>query len=167
MGQCVCRRIGTQHASQKSEDNYALCHADDLQLRLASFERWLQNQTSTPDNALFEMDVCEATELPDPNAGLKETAQFRRHAGETIKAIAEDLELHPSTVSKWCEGIKPPSPAQAEVLDILSDGEVWKKADIEKHSRFAGQNVRIALTTLLDAGQICKPKRGYYQRNMS
>jgi len=95
---------------------------------------------------------------------LKNVARSRREAGETIKAIAESLNRDPRTVAKWCKGIKAPSPAQSEVIGILSNGKVWKTLDIVKHSRFAGRNVRTALKTLLDASTIRKIKRGHYQK---
>ena len=106
----------------------------------------------------------QPTELPDPDADLKNVARFRRQGGETIKSIAERLKRHENTVSKWCKGIKPLSPAQSEVLSILSDGKVWKTADIVKHSRFADRNVKTALKMLSEAGTIYKIKRGHYQK---
>ena len=148
----------------KNEDDYALCHAEHLELRLASFSRWLLRQPGVPDGTQLEMAVCETTELPDHDADLKKNARFRREAGETIKDIAEALEIHPNTASKWCEGIKPPSPAQCEVLGILSDGEVWKRSEIDTRSRFDRRNVTNAINALLEADKICKPKRGYYQK---
>ena len=147
----------------KNEDTYALCHAKHLDLRLASFSRWLMHQPSVPDGTQIDLDIFQPVELPDPNAELKNVARFRREAGETIKAISESLNRDPRTVAKWCEGIKPPSPAQSEVLSILGDGKVWKTSDIVEHSRFARQNVMTALKKLLDAGTICKIKRGSYQ----
>ena len=150
---------------QKRDDHFALTHAENLNLRLASFQRWLIHQPSPPDNMPTDLDISfQSTELPDPDAELKNMARFRREGGETIKSIAESLNLHINTVSKWCKGIKPPSPSQSEVLGILADGKVWKTSDIVGHSRFAGRNVRTALKTLLDAGAICKIKRGHYQK---
>ena len=148
----------------KNDDDYALCHAEHLDLRLVSFSRWLLRQPGVPDGTQLELAVCETTELPDHDGDLKNNARFRREAGETIKTIAEALEIHRNKVAKWCEGIKPSSPVQCEVLGILSDGKVWKTSDIEAHSRFARQNVTIALKKLLNDGIICKPKRGYYQK---
>ena len=150
---------------QKRDDHFAVTHAENLDLRLASFQRWLIHQQSPPDNMPTDLDISfQSTELPDPDAELKNMARFRREGGETIKSIAESLNLHINTVSKWCKGIKPPSPSQSEVLGILADGKVWKTSDIVGHSRFAGRNVRTALKTLLDAGAICKIKRGHYQK---
>ena len=151
----------------KNEDTYALCHAKHLDLRLAAFSRWLLHQPSVPDGTQIDLDIFQPTALPDPNAELKKVARFRREGGETIKSIAESLNRNPKTIRKWCKGIKPPSPAQSEVLSILNDGKVWKKSEIEELSRFAGQNVRTALRKLLDAGKISKLKRGMYQKKTS
>lgn len=151
----------------KADDAYTLTHAENIDVRLASFAQWLIHQPQFPNSTYPDLEIFEATEPPDPDAELKNVARFRREAGETIKEIAESLSLHPNTVSKWCKGITPLSPAQSEVLGILSDGAVWKKSDIEALSRFAGQNVRTALKKLLDAGKICKPKRGMYQKKIS
>ena len=147
----------------KNEDTYALYHAENLDLRLASFSRWLMHQPSVPDNTQIDLDIFSATEMPDPNAEHKNVARSRREAGETIKEIAESLNRNRKTVAKWCEGIKPLIPAQREVLSILSDGEVWKTSDIVAHSRFAHRNVTTALKKLLDADKIDKIKRGFYQ----
>ena len=125
----------------KSEDNYALQHANDLQLRLNAFHRWLLHQLGVPDGTQLDFHVVKATELPNEDAELKNVSCFRREAGETIKAIAESLDRNPRTIAKWCEGIKPPSPAQSDVLSILSDGKVWKTPDIVRHSRFTYQKV--------------------------
>ena len=147
----------------KDDDTYTLQHAKDFMLRLTSFRAWLLCQPGV-DSVNVEMQGFTSTDLPDADVELKKVARFRRETGETIKAIADALDIHPNTVSKWCRGIKPPSPTEAEVLSILSDGAVWKKSDIEAHSRYAGQNVRTALRKLLDAGKICKPKRGMYEK---
>ena len=119
---------------------------------------------SLPRDKITETEDVIPPEFPDPNADLKNNARFRREAGETIRSIAEALEIHRNTVSKWCKGIKPPSPAQREVLGILSDGAVWKRSDIEARSRFAPRNITSAFNALLEADKICKPRRGYYQK---
>ena len=106
----------------------------------------------------------QPTALPDPDAELKNVARFRRESGETIESIAKSLNRHPNTVSKWCHGIKPPSPTEAEVLSILNDGQVWKTADIVKHSRFRRQNVWTAIRKLVDTGAISQIKRGHYEK---
>ena len=148
----------------KNDDDYALCHAEHIDLRLAAFSRWLLKQPGVPDGSELNLPVIEATELPDHDADLKKNARFRREAGETITSIAEALNRNPRTIRKWCEGIKPPSPAQSEILGILADGAVWKRSDIEARTRFAHQNITSAFNALLEAGKICKPKRGYYQQ---
>ena len=99
----------------------------------------------------------------NPNAELKNVARLRREAGERIKEIAECLNRDPRTISKWCEGIKPPSRVERDVLSILSNGKVWKTPDIVVHSRFKHQNVSTALKKLVDADKIARIKRGFYQ----
>ena len=150
---------------QKREDHFALTHAENLDLRLASFQRWLIHQSSPPDNMPTDLDISfQSTELPAPDAELKTIAQFRRESGETIKSIADSLKRHVNTVSKWCEGINPPSPAEAKVLSILSNGQVWKTPDIVKHSGFTHQHISITLKKLVDTGAISRIKRGHYQK---
>ena len=148
----------------KNDDDYALCYAEHIDLRLAAFLRWLLNQPGVPDGSELNLNVFEATELPDHDADLQKNARFRREAGETITSIAKALNRNPRTIRKWCDGIKPPSPAQREILGILADGAVWKRSDIEARSRFARQNITSAFNALLEADKICKPKRGYYQK---
>ena len=148
----------------KKDDAYALCHAEHLDLRRAAFSRWLLKQPGVPEGTQLDVSVFEATELPDHDADLKKNARFRREAGESITSIAEALDRHPNTVSKWCRGIQPPSPAQCEIFGILADGALWKTSDIVAHSRCARQNVMTTLKKLLDAGRIRKIKRGHYQK---
>ena len=150
---------------QKRGDHFALTPATNLHLRLTSFQRWLKHQPSPPDNIPTHLNISfQPTALPDPDAALKNVARFRRESGETIESIAKSLNRNPRTIRKWCEGIKPPSPAEAEVLSILSDGKVWKTPDIVKHSRFRQQNVSTALKKLVDTGVISRIKRGHYQK---
>ncbi|MYJ53588.1 MAG: hypothetical protein F4090_01500 [Nitrospira sp. SB0672_bin_25] len=148
----------------KDGDTYALCHANNLQIRLESFKRWMLNHPNTPDNTLFEMDICETTELPDKDAELKSIARFRRNAGDKIKDIAEDIGMRHETVGRWCKDIKPLQPVQFDVLSILNDGEVWKVGDIVKHSRFSDRKAKGALKSLLSINKIRKVKHGFYQR---
>ena len=148
----------------KSDESYALQHANDFDLRLLAFARWIAHQLGVPDNTQLDLDVFESTELPDPEAELKNVARFRRQSGETIKFIAESLDRNPRTIAKWCENIKPLSPAQSEVLSILADGAVWKTPDIVKHSRFARRHVLRAIQNLFKSGKISKIKRGFYQK---
>ena len=149
----------------KNEDTYALCHAKNADLCLASFSRWLMHQPSVPDNTQIDLDLFSATEIPDPNAEHKNVARSRREAGETVKEIAESLNRNRKTVAKWCEGIKPLTPAQMDVLSILSDGKVWKTSDIVERSRFRQQNVSTALKKLVETGAIFRVKRGNYQKS--
>ena len=147
----------------KNEDTYALCHAKNADLCLASFSRWLMRQPSVPDGVKIDLDLFAPIEPPDPDADRKAEARSRREAGETVKAIAENLNRNRKTVGKWCKGIKPPSPVEREVLELLGDGKVWKTPDIVERSRFAHRNVTTALKKLLDADKIDKIKRGFYQ----
>ena len=150
---------------QKRGDYFALTPAKNLDLRLASFQRWLRHQPSPPDNIPTDFGISfQTTALPDPDDKLTSIARFRRESGETITSIAESLNRNPRTISKWCEGIKPPSPAQKDILSILSDGNVWKTPDIVKCSRFTQQNVSTAIKKLLDTGAISRIKRGHYQK---
>ncbi len=150
---------------QKRHPHFALAPAKNLHLRLATFQRWLRHQPSPPDNLPPHLNISfQPTALPDPHAQLKSVARSRRESGETIKSIAQSLNRDPKTIRKWCKGIKPPSPAQSDVLSILSDGKVWKTSDIVKHSRFTHQNVSTALKKLVDTRAISRIKRGHYQK---
>ncbi|MCY3743634.1 MAG: hypothetical protein OXH00_21685 [Candidatus Poribacteria bacterium] len=147
----------------KNKDTYVLTHAENVDLRLAAFSRWLMHQPSVPDGTQIDLDIFEPTELPDPDAELKNVARSRREAGETIKAISESLSRNRKTIAKWCEGINPLTPVQRDVLELLSDGKVWKTSDIVVHSQFVRRNVMTALKKLSDADKIRKIKRGLYQ----
>lgn len=150
---------------QKRDQHFALAPAKNLQIRLDAFQRWLRHQPCPPDNMPTDLEISfQPTELPDPDAALKNQARSRRESGETIKSIADSLKRHVNTVSKWCKGINPPSPAEAEVLSILSDGKVWKTPDIVKHSRFTHQHISTVLRKLVDTGAISRIKRGHYQK---
>ena len=151
----------------KKDDAYALCHAEHLDLRRAAFSRWLLKQPGVPEGTQFDVSVFEATELPDYDADLKNNARFRREAGETITSIANALNRNPRTIRKWCEGIAPPSPAEADVLSILGDGKIWKTAEIHQHSRFDKRHVLRTIQNLLKNGKISKIRRGFYQKKMS
>ena len=90
-----------------------------------------------------------------------------RNTSFTVPAdmpLTNRLDKMTTEQAKWCKGIKPPSPAQSEILGLLRDGKVWKTSEIVAHSRFARQNIMTALKKLLDAGTICKIKRGQYQK---
>lgn len=47
-------------------------------------------------------------------------AAFRR-AGYTVRAIADDLDVHPSTVYRWAAGTRTPRPANLSALAALID----------------------------------------------
>ena len=147
----------------KDEDTYTLRHAKNVNLRLAAFSRWLIHQPSVPDGIQIDLDIFQPVDLPDPDADLKNVARLRREAGENIKEIAESLKRDSRTISKWCKGIKPPSPVLCDVLGILRDRAVWKTSDIRAHSRFARRNVTTALKKLVDTDKIVRIKRGLYQ----
>ena len=91
------------------------------------------------------------------------TPKNYHNADNKAKVIAESLNRNRKTVAEWCEGIKPPSSVESEVLGILRDGAVWKTSDIVAHSRFARRNVMSALKRLLDADKIDRIKRSFYQ----
>ena len=91
----------------KSDDNYALQHSNDYQLRLNAFHRWLSHQLGVPEGTQRDFEVIEATELPDPDAELKVKAREHRKSGGLLKDIAIDLDVPIQTVSRWCEGITP------------------------------------------------------------
>ena len=149
---------------QKRGDYYGLTHAENLKLRLKSFLRWLIHQPGVPDGIKIDLKIFQPTELPGPNAELKVIVRSRRKAGESISQIAADLNRNRKTVSRWCQGIKPPSPVEIEVLNLLNDGKVWRSSEIEHRSRFARRNIVSAIQKLLDSGAIRRIKRGYYQK---
>ena len=91
----------------KSDDNYALQHANDYHLRLSAFHQWLSHQPGVPEGTQRNFEVIEATELPDPDAEKKEKACELRQNGAILKDIAIDLDVPIQTVSRWCQGIKP------------------------------------------------------------
>lgn len=75
----------------KNDDDYALCHAEHIDLRLAVFSRWLLRQPGVPAGVQLDLHIFQSVEMPDPNTELKNVARSRREAGETIKVIAESL----------------------------------------------------------------------------
>ena len=91
----------------KSDDNYALQHANDYQLRLNAFHQWLYNQPGVPEGTQRDFEVIETTELPDPDADKKGKACELRQNGAILKDIAIDLDVPIQTVSRWCQGITP------------------------------------------------------------
>lgn len=97
----------------KNDDTYTLQHSKHIDLRLDSFARWLTHQPGVPDNAQVDMAIIEETEPPDPDAEDKAKARQMRADGGTFKDIAEVLSRHPSTISKWCEDVKPKKKTKA------------------------------------------------------
>ena len=90
----------------KSDDNYALQHANDYQLRLNAFHRWLSHQLGVPEGTELDFEVVEATELPDPDAEKKEKACELRQNGAILKDISDDLDVPLQTVSRWCADVQ-------------------------------------------------------------
>ena len=150
----------------KRGNNYALVNDKRTELILSSFKCWLLHQPGIPDNTIIEMNMpFKPVEIPEIDAELKNIARFRRQTGDAIIDIANDFDRHPNTVRKWCTGIKPPSPAELDILSVLGDGKVWKTSDIEEHSRFARRSVMRTLKKLLDAGMIQRVGQGNYQKH--
>ena len=102
--------VSTNHPARigKSNDSYGIVHAENLMLRLRSFELWLDGQAGAPDNAMGRLPTPVATELPEPNAEKKQVARELREKGETLKGIAAALEISVKTVGKWCKPLKSP-----------------------------------------------------------
>ena len=92
-----------------------LTHAEHLDLRLRSFERWLTHQPSILDGTRIDLITFEATELPDPNAERKALARERREVGALLSEIASEFDISLSTASSWCEGITPVNSKRAEL----------------------------------------------------
>lgn len=91
----------------KADDAYTLTHAENLDLRIASFARWLIHQRGVPENTILDLGVFESTEPPDPDAERKSEARQERTDGATLKQIADEFDISLSTASSWCNGIKP------------------------------------------------------------
>ena len=112
----------------KNEDTYALCHAKNADLCLASFSRWLMHQPSVPDGVKIDLDLFEPTEPPDPNADHKAEARQRRKDGALLSQIAEEFDVPLSTAGVWCQGITPKKETSdsGSVKDIIEQGGVPK-----------------------------------------
>ena len=106
----------------KSDTNYALQHANDYQLRLNAFHRWLSHQPGVPEGTQRDFEVIEATELPDPDAEKKEKACELRQNGAILKDISDDLDVPLQTVSRWCEGITPAKPKTIQAVEMETLG---------------------------------------------
>ena len=121
----------------KSDDNYALQHANDYQLRLSAFHRWLLHQPGVPEGTQRDFEVVEATELPDPDAEMKAEARKLRQQGAILKDISADLGVPLQTVSRWCEGITPnpnQKKAKREAKNLELKNEAYRLYDQEKLS---------------------------------
>ena len=109
---------------------------------------------------------CKGIKVLSPTeTELKQQVRERREAGASLENIKSEFGISIYTASEWCKGIKVLSPTETEVLSLLENGEVWKTADIEKHSKFTRQRTTIAIKKLLEKGLITKIKRGYYQKS--
>ena len=129
----------------KSDDSYALCHAEKLDLRIASFSYWLTQQPCVPDGAKIEFGIFETTELPDPNAELKVKAREHRNAGGLLKDIAIDLDVPLPTVSRWCEGITPAKPKAIQAIEMETLG--ISRKDIAQQLGVSDRTLRRWLNT--------------------
>ena len=89
----------------KDDDTYVLQHAENITLRIASFEKWLMNQPGVPDSAKIDMHIFNSTELPDPNAESKVKACELREKGATLSDIATKFGVSVPTASDWCAGV--------------------------------------------------------------
>ena len=121
----------------KSDDNYALQHANDYQLRLSAFHRWLLHQPGVPEGTQRDFEVVEATELPDPDAEMKAEARKLRQQGAILKDISADLGVPLQTVSRWCEGITPnpnQKKAKREAKNLELKNEAYRLYDQENLS---------------------------------
>ena len=121
----------------KSEDNYALQHANDYQLRLSAFHQWLSHQPGVPEGTQRDFEVIEATELPDPDAEKKADSRKMRQKGAILKDIAADLDVPIQTVSRWCQGIIPnpnQKKAKRDAKNLELKNEAYRLYDQEKFS---------------------------------
>ena len=111
---------------KKRGEAYALRFTRHIELRLATFSRWLSHQESVPDGTHIKLNLCfTPTELPDPNAEEKEKVRKMRRAGETLKGIAMQLGISYEGVRLWCQDIpnpKPNSEKRIEAVRMASEG---------------------------------------------
>lgn len=83
----------------KSEDFYALCHAENLDLRLAAISRWLIHQPGVPDSSQVDLPIFDATEL---KTDLKtEVFQLYIENNMTQKEISQQIGKGLATVNRW------------------------------------------------------------------
>ena len=119
----------------KDADTYTLQHAKDFMLRLTSFKAWLLCQPGV--DSIKEMRGFTSTDLPDPNAELREKARQKRQQGEILKDIATDLDVPIQTVSRWCKGITPDKNAKKAKRDAKNSklkNEAYRLYNQEKMS---------------------------------
>lgn len=131
---------------QKRGDHFGLTHAENLNLRLISFSRWLIHQPSVPEHTQIDLEIFKPTEPPDPNAERKAEARERRKSGTLLSEIAAEFNISEGAASKWCKGVSPskPKPKQtngrtkkhhtnikAKAFEMKKDGHsITKIADI-------------------------------------
>ena len=121
----------------QSDGNYALQHANDFELRLASFKQWLLHQPGVPDGTEPDFEVVAAAELPDPHAEKRAKARKMRQHGEILKDIANNLDAPIQTVSRWCKGITPDKNAKQAKRDAKNSklkNEAYRLYNQEKMS---------------------------------
>ena len=106
---------------QKQDHHFGLTHAKNLDLRLASFSRWLIHQPSVPESAQINLDIFQPTKLPHPNAERKTKARERRKSGTLLSEIASEFNISEGTASKWCKGISPAKQHSKQTNKSISD----------------------------------------------
>ena len=116
----------------KNEDTYALCRAENADLRLASFSRWLMHQPSVPDRVKIDLDLFQPTEPPDPKADRKAEARQRRKDGALLSQIAEEFDVPLSTAGVWCQGITP----QKQTNDSRSIKEIQGQDGVSEKTAY-------------------------------
>ena len=116
----------------KNEDTFALTHAKNTDLRLASFSQWLMHQPSIPDSTLIDLDIFQPTALPDPKADRKAEARQQRKQGATLSEIADAFDIAPSTASDWCKGITP----EKDTNDTRSVKEITESEGVSERTAY-------------------------------
>ena len=89
----------------KKGENFGLVHAQNYDLRLTAFHRWLVHQPHGCENDNFDMPRFQPTELPQQNKEPKAIARKLRIAKVSLSDIADELDVDISTVSRWCSDI--------------------------------------------------------------
>ena len=140
----------------KRENFYALQPDTHAQLYLKSFERWLLHQLDVFDGAKIQLDIFKPIEMPESNAEKKQIARQRRAKGETLKAIAKDLEVTPKSVSLWCEDIKPKKQTKATRKSRQKDRQSKKQMNVEKKQEQINEAYRLFTQEHLSYRKIAK-----------